>query len=443
MKGERGAVAGGATGPLRANPDFLKLWAGETVSLFGSQVTTLAIPLTAALALGATPAQMGLLSAAGFAPFLLLTLFAGVWIDRRRRRPIMIGANLGRAALLLAVPLGAALGALRIELLCVVAFLAGGCQVLFELAYQSYVPSLVARDELVEANGKLQGSASAAQLAGPGLAGLLIEAVTAPFALVLDALSFLASALGIALIRAPEPPVPAADARRGLWREIGEGLAIIARDPRLRALAGEATTFNLWATGLQTLFLLYATRDLGLRPGLIGLILALGGGGALLGAALAGPVAGRFGLGPALVGAYALCCCAPLLIPLASGPPRATVPLLVAAFFVQAVGVSSSQVYVLSLRQAITPPALLARMNAGYRFFVTGLIPVGALLAGALGDWLGTRAALGVCAVGVASALLPAVFSPLPGLRRLPDPAAEGENATPGVGRDLAARRTP
>lgn len=436
-----GAAPAGAT--LWRNRDFLKLWGGETVSLFGSQVTSLAIPLAGALVLGATPAQMGFLSAAGFAPFLLLTLFAGVWIDRRRRRPTMIAANLGRGTLSRSVPLAAGLGLLRIEWLYAVAFLGGGLQVLFELAYQSYVPSLVGRERLVEANSKLQASASAAQAAGPGLAGLLVEVLTAPVALLADALSFLGSALAMALIRVPEPAVTPAARRQGICREIGEGLALIARDPRLRGLAGEATTFNFWHTGLMVLLVLYATRELGIGAGLLGLILTLGGVGALFGAMLAAPLARRLGLGPALTWAYILACGAPLLIPLASGGRSVTVPLLTCAFFIEAIGVSASQIYVISLRQGITPPELLARMNAGYRFFITGFIPVGSLLAGGLSERLGLRPALAICALGVASALLWVAFSPLPQLRQIPEPgpiattpaALAARGATPEVGR--------
>lgn len=421
------AAPAGAT--LRGNRDFLKLWGGETISLFGSQVTSLAIPLAGALVLGATPAQMGFLSAAGFAPFLLLTLFAGVWIDRRRRRPTMIAANLGRGVLLLSVPLAAALGLLRIEWLYAVAFLGGGLQVLFELAYQSYVPSLVGREALVEANSKLQASASAAQAAVPGLAGLLVEVLTAPFALLADALSFLTSALAMTLIRAPEPAVAPATRRQGIWRDIGEGLALIARDQRLRGLAGEATTFNFWHTGLTVLLVLYATRELGIGAGLLGLILTLGGVGALL--------------GPALTWSYILACGAPLLIPLASGGRAVTVPLLTCAFFIETLDASAAQIYVISLRQAITPPELLARMNAGYRFFITGFIPIGSLLAGGLGEWLGQRPALAICALGVASALLWVTCSPLPRLRHLPEPeplatmpvALSARGATPEAGR--------
>jgi MFS family permease len=390
---------------LGRNPDFLKLWGGETVSLFGAQVTSLAIPLTGALILGASPAQMGILSAAGFAPFLLLTLLAGVWIERRRRRPTMIAANLGRGAILLTIPLLAALDLLRIEWLYAVAFLGGGLQVLFELAYQSYVPSLVGREQLIAANSRLQASASGAQVAGPGLAGLLVEALTAPFALVADAFSFLLSAAGIAAIRTPEQPIAPPTVRRGLRSEIGAGLALIVRDRRLRGLAGEAMTYNLWHTGLTTLLVLYATRELGIGAGQLGLLLTIGGLGALLGATAAGP----------------------LLVPLASADSPLAVPLLTGSFFIGAVGVSSSQIYVISLRQGLTPPALLARMNAGYRFLVTGFIPIGALLSGGLGEWLGLRPALAICALGVASAILWIVCSPLPRLRAIPTPRTTPE----------------
>lgn len=231
----------GAT--LRQHHDFLKLWGGETVALFGSQITSLTIPLAGALILAAAPTQMGILSAVGFAPFLLLTLFAGAWIDRRRRRPTMIAANLGRGALLLTVPLAAWLGVLRIEWLYLVAFCGGGLQVLFELVYQSYIPTLVGHEHLVKANSKLQGSASVAQVAGPGLAGLLIQVLTAPFALLADALSFLTSALSVALIRSSEPAIAPPQQGHNIWREIGAGLGL---HPALAICALGVASALLW-----------------------------------------------------------------------------------------------------------------------------------------------------------------------------------------------------
>lgn len=414
---------------LWRNRDFLRLWAGETVSLVGSQITTLALPLAAAVTLAASPAQLGLLGAAGFAPFLFVTLFAGVWIDRAPRRPVMVSANAARAVLLAAVPALAFVGLLRIELLYAVAFLAGVFQVLFELAYQSYVPSLVGRTHLVEGNSKLQASASAAQIGGPGLAGLLVELVTAPFALLVDAASFLVSALNLAAIRKPEP-VPAATAPNMLG-EIGLGLRLVIGNPYLRAMAGEATTANGFYTVWYTVFVLFAVRELGLRPGVLGLVLSAGSVGALGGAVLAERAARRFGFGRAMVASYVLVCTPPLLIPLVGGPPAVAAPLLTAIFFLTGVGGAVSQISVYALRQAVTPDHLLGRMNAGYRFFVTGVVPFGALAGGALGETIGFRPTLALGAAGMLLALPWAFFSPIPRLHTLPTGNdAAGEQTT-------------
>ncbi len=315
---------------LWRNTDFLKLWAGQTVSLFGSQITVLALPLLAALTLDATPAQMSLLVAAGAAPDLLVGLIAGVWVDRLRRRPLLIGADLGRAALLLSIPLAALVGALRLWLLVAVAFGLGLLTTIFGIAYQSYLPALVPRDDLVEANGRLEAGSAVAGVAGPGLAGGLVQWVTAPVAVLLDALSFLLSALLLGRIRTVEPPTPAA-AQSRVWGEIGAGLRAVAGAPLLRALAGSAATFNFFDNFLFAVYVLYLTRELGLGPAAVGAVFAIGGAGGLLGALLAGPIARRIGLGRALVGAILLAGLGELGIALAGGPPAAALAGVAAA----------------------------------------------------------------------------------------------------------------
>jgi hypothetical protein len=258
------------TGGLWGHRDFRKLWAGETVSLFGSEVSELALPLVAVLVLDADAGQMGLLAAARFAPFLMVTLPAGAWVDRRRRRPVLISSNLGRALLVGLVPLLAGLGLLRMGHLYAVAFAVGALTVLFDVAYQSYLPSLVKREQLVEGNSKLQASASAARVGGPGLGGLLVQLVGAPRALLLDAGSYVVSAASLLAIRNREP-APAAEGdgqpRTRLRQEIGEGLAVTYRNPVLRSLAGLAATYNLFSQVIDALLVLYATRELGLSAG--------------------------------------------------------------------------------------------------------------------------------------------------------------------------------
>lgn len=407
---------------LWANRDFLALWLGETVSAFGSQITGLALPLTAVLALDATPADMGRLGAAQFAPFLLLTLLAGVWVDRVPKRPVLVAANLGRAALLALVPLAALSGRLTMPLLYAVTFAAGVLQVAFDLAYQSFVPALVDRRQLVEANGRLQLSNSLSQVAGPGLAGVLVELLTAPVAIALDALSFLVAGLGALTIRVRGEAAgrPAGPGGPRLWAQVREGMGDVLRDPYLRAMLLEAATFNVWQTAVSTLVVLYASRELGLRPAALGTILGAGSAGAVLGALAAHRLARVWGLGRALLGAYGLACAAPAFIPLAGGTAPVAAALLGLWSVCANLGVTVSNVYVVSLRQARIPAERFGRVNAAYRFFITGAVPAGALLAGWLGERIGLRATLAVAAAGTLSALPWVVFSPLPALRDLP-----------------------
>jgi MFS family permease len=294
----------GVTGLWR-NPQFVRLWAAQTVSHLGSQVTLLALPLTAVLVLGASPAEMGVLGAAEFVPWMLVGLFAGVWVDRLRRRPILIAADLGRALLLLMVPLAAMLGQLSLPLLYVVAFLTGTLSVFFEVAYNAILPSLVRRDELVEGNSRLLASASAAEIAGPGLAGGLVQLVTAPVAVALDAVSYIASALFVSFIRTDEPQAAPRN-ERSVVREVREGLAALLKNPLLRSLVVASTASNVVFAVHTTLRVLYATRDLRLEPALLGLVFGLGSIGGLGAAFMSGRVARRFGLGPTIVATYVL-----------------------------------------------------------------------------------------------------------------------------------------
>ena len=406
-------------GSLWRNADFLKLWAGESVSVVGSQITALALPLTAVMTLDASAAQMGLLGAAAYAPFLLVTLPAGVVVDRMRRRPLLVWTSLARGALLALVPIAAVLGFLEMQILYAVAFAGGVLAVFAELAFYSFVPSLVARQELVEANSKLQVSVSAAQVGGPGLGGLLVELLTAPVALVADAASFVAAAAGVAAVRSREER-PAQRAERRLRREVAEGLRVTFGNPYLRGFAGEAAMFNLCWQAIDVVLVLWAVKELGLRPGLLGLALSAGAVGSLAGALVAAPLARRLGLGPAIVSAMAIACAVPLLLPLAAGPPPAAAALLAVVFFVSGIGVTVSNVHVVSVRQAVTPDRLLGRMHASYRFVVYGAIPVGALAGGLLGEAIGLRPTLVVASLGLLLAVVPVLLSPVPRLRDLP-----------------------
>jgi MFS family permease len=347
--------------------DFLRLWTGESISLIGSQVTTLALPLVAVLALNAGPLEMGALGAAQYAPFLLFGLPAGVWVDRVRRRPILIGADVGRAALLGWIPVSALLGLLRIEQVYLVAFATGVLTVFFDVAYQAYLPSLIEREALVDGNSKLEASRSVAQIAGPGLGGSLVQLVTAPLALAVDSVSFLVSAVCLALIRTTEPQHEV-EASRSIRSEIAEGLRLVLQNPLLRANAGCTGTWNLCSSVIQAVFVLYATRELRLEPATLGLVLASGGPGALLGALLAARSAHALGVGPTIIGGAILGGLGTLLLVGASWLPTPLVPTMMAGWFIIGVGGTSYNVTTVSLRQAMTPDHLQGRMNATMLF---------------------------------------------------------------------------
>ncbi len=414
---------------LWRHPDFLKLWSAETISQFGSQVTGLALPLVAILTLQASAFEVGLLTAIEFLPFLIVGLPAGVWVDRLRRRPILIAGDLGRAAALGSIPLAYVLGVLSIAQLYVVAFVVGVLTVFFDVAYQSYLPSLVDRSQLVEGNSKLEVSRSGAGVLGPGIAGALIELFRAPLAIALDALSFVLSGLFVLLIRRQEPvPVRAMTAdgsRAGMRAQIAEGLRYVLGHPLLRHIAATTATSNLFSIMAQAVLLVYAVRELGLEPGTIGLIFSLGALGFLGGAVLTAPITRRVGLGRAIVGSIFFSGFALLLVPLA--PRDNPVPLLVAAQAIVGFGVPIYNINQVSLRQAITPERMQGRMNATMRFVVWGVFPIGALIGGVLGTTIGLQPTLWVSAIGATFAFLPVFFSQVRSLRAIPEAAtAEG-----------------
>ncbi|HEV7663333.1 MAG TPA: MFS transporter [Chloroflexota bacterium] len=408
---------------LWRDPDFVKLFTGHTISRFGSEISQLAIPLTAALVLNASAFQMGLLGTFEFAPFLLLSLFAGVWVDRLRRQPILIVADIGRFLLLASVPVAAIAGGLRIEQLYMVGLLTGVLTVFFDVADQSYLPVLVSREHLVEGNSKLEMSRSVAQITGPGVAGALVQLVTAPIAVAVDALSFLLSAICLFFIRAPEPAPARSTAGQGnVWVELREGLAVVLGNPLLRPIAACTGTSNLFGNAQMSVFVLYLTRELGIGPALLGIIFAAGGPGSLLGAVLAGRIAQRLGLGATIIGSSLISGMACLVAPLAHGPQPLVVALLIGGAFISGIMNPIYNINQVSLRQAITPDRLTGRMNASVRFLVWGTIPLGALLGGTLGDAIGlwpTLLAMGLCS------LLPPLwvfFSPVRRLKEQPTP---------------------
>ncbi|HEU4759437.1 MAG TPA: MFS transporter [Dehalococcoidia bacterium] len=408
-----------AASGLWANTDFLKLWAGETVSVFGSLVGRTALPFAAILVLDARPFQIALLAAADIVPGLLVGLVAGVWVDRLRRRPILIAADIGRAALLCSIPLAYALDMLHIEQLYAVAFLAGVLTMFFDVAYLSYLPSVVRREELLEGNSKLAASSSMAEVGAFGVAGWLVQLLTAPVAILIDALSFLFSALFVSWIRSPEP-APAASERQSIRREIAEGVRLVVGDPLLRATAGSVVTADFSFRVFGTVFLLFAVRDLGFHPGILGMIFAVGGVSSLLGSLVAGRSARRLGTGTTMVGGVLLMGLSMLFVPLAQGATVLAAALLLAQ---QLMGDGAFTVYEInqvSLRQAITADRLLGRVNASIRFAGLAAMLVGALVGGLLGETIGLRATLVVGAGGLCLGALWLALSPVRGLRSAP-----------------------
>jgi predicted MFS family arabinose efflux permease len=401
----------------------LKLWAGLTVSQFGVQVSAIALPLVA-VGLGATPTQMGVLGALRWLPYLLLGLLAGAVLDRVRRRPVLIATHLGRALLLATVPAAALAGGLRVEQLYAVAFGVGALMVFSDGAYQALLPALVPRERLVEGNSRFALSDSVARVAGPGLGGVLVQLLTAPLAVALDALAFVADALLVLAIRRPEPPPaprPAgAGPLAGLLPDVAEGVRWVFGSRLLRPIQLSSMAF-IGANSVWTaVYVLFLARELGLAPATIGLVFAAGGPGALLGAALAGRIAGRLGPGPVIAGTYWLAGAAALAVPLAAVAPVPAVPVLAVWTFAANLLITVGSVAELSLRQAATPARLQGRMNTTMRSLNWGTVTVGSLLGGALGDRLGVPATLLLGTLLALAAALPVALSPVGRVRELP-----------------------
>jgi MFS family permease len=411
--------------------EFLKFWAGSAVSSVGSEVTALAVPLIAALTLEATPWQMGLLAAAGSAPVLLVGLFAGVWVDRVRRRPVMIAADLGRAALLLIIPLAAVTGALRMEILYTVLLLTGSLTVLFDVANMSLLPSLVTPDRIVEGNTKLQSTSAAAQVVGPSVGGVLVSLMTAPFALLADALSFLLSAAFVARTHVAEAAPETRGARAGVVGEITEGVRVVTGDRVLRALAGASATTVLFGRMFMAVYVLYMTRVLGLSAVGIGLVFATGGVGSFAGSIVAEPLARRFGPGPTMIGAQAAFGLTGMLVPLAVLVPSWALPMIVASEFAQWMAILIYFVNAISVRQAIAPDRVLGRVNATMRFLAGGANPIGAVIGGALGGLIGVPLTLVVASFGMLLGFLWPLLSPVRGLSTMPLTNHSGPPSTP------------
>ncbi|MGW4688898.1 MFS transporter [Streptomyces sp. NPDC004244] len=398
--------------------DFGLLWFGETVSRFGSSISAVAMPLVAVVTLQAGTMWVSVLAAAAWLPWLLFGLSAGAWVDRVRRRPLMIACNLGSLALLASVPVAAWLDALTLAHLLAVALLTGCASVLFSIAYRVYLPSVVAKEDLPEANAKLQGSESVAQLGGQGVGGLLAQAFGAVTGLLANGATFLVSTLCLIAIRdrEPHPGKPAAPTR--LRHEIREGLHHTLRDPYLRLLTAYGAVTNLLLTGCHAILTVFLVRELGVGEGAVGWLLASGGVGGLLGALVATPTARRFGSARGMLLCKLVTAPLGLLIPLAGEGWRVT--LLALGLAGLSVGVVCGSVIQGAFRQAYCPPELLGRITASHSVANYGSVPVGALLGGVLGTAIGLRPTLWLLTAGLAASSLLLVVRPLGGRRDLP-----------------------
>jgi MFS family permease len=407
---------------LWLSASFRRLWVSLTITSFGAQITNLALPLTAALLLNATPMQMGILVALETLPFALVSLHAGVLLDRVRKLPVIIIADVGRGLALLAIPVTAWFGALSIEILFAVGFLCGIQNVVGGAAYQVLLAQMAGRKRLVEANAKVTLGETSAALIGPGIAGGLIQLLTAPFAIALDAITFFASALILRRIRARND-VARDGGNGGVWQEIGEGLKLVWGNRTLWGLAWLAGTWQFLHHMQIAVLILFATRDLGLSAGAVGLAYVCGGAGCVLASASAERLSARFGVGPVIVHGLILSAFGWQAYGLIGGPPWLATVLLGMAMLVFDFGAILYGINYLSLRQAITPDRLLGRMTATMRFFTVAVAPLGSLFGGALASVIGLRSTL--LAVGLLGLVLSAaavLWSPVRRHRTLPEP---------------------
>lgn len=434
MAGEKHPEGEPRPASLWHNTGFLKFWSGEALSLFGTQVTNLALPLTAVIAFHASAQQVGLLRFLQLVPYLFLALIFGVWVDRHRRKPIMLLANAVRMSFIVLVPLLWHYHLLSINGLLAIACVVGVASVLFDVSWMSFLPSLVKDpDQYVEMNQKMGATQSTSDVAGPGVAGVVIGWIGPPVAMVLDAVSYMASLLSLLWIRTPEQ-APAAAARRSVGRELADGVRWVFGDRILRPLAMLAPFTNCSLNCVSTLFLLYAVRDKGLSPAAVGLVLSVASVGALLGVLVSKTLIRRYRVGVvyglALSGIYA----SPLLLPLAGGPRPVLVAMFMASFVISYFGGGLSNVMQLSLRQTITPQALMGRMNSAFRTLLFGGGAVGGLVAGLIGGALGSSTGLTVVAICSAAMVVPIALSPVVRLRSMPSPVIEPvpEPETPG-----------
>ena len=403
---------------LRENRDFRVYFGGQAISLFGDQISLIALPLVGVLALHATPAEMGYLATAALLPNLLFSLHAGAWVDRRgRRRQTMIAADLGRAALIATIPVTYAFDALTFAQLYAVGFLIGTCSVLFNVSSSTLFISLVPRDRFIEANALENGSRAVSFVGGPSLGGLLVQLLSAPAALVADAVSFVGSAVTLARIKPVEPETEVAE-----HGHLTAGLRYVLGSPIVRPSLAATTTINFFNFIFFALFTLYAIRYLHVQPGVLGVVLGAGAVGGVLGAFLTGRIVRRIGVGPACILGCVLFPVPLVLVPLAGGPRWLVLACLFLAEFGSGFGVMLLDISYGSISAALVPHRLRARVSGAFNVVNYGVRPVGAFVGGILGSAIGVREALWISVIGAIAGFLWLLPSPLPALKELPEP---------------------
>ncbi|WP_406727107.1 MFS transporter [Streptomyces sp. GD-15H] len=402
---------------LLKHADFRLFWAAQTVSTVGANMSRVALPLLAATTLAATPFEMGVLQAAQTIAFLLVGLPAGTLVDRKRRRPILITCDLLRALFLACLVVGFALERVDFTGLMAASLAIGFATAFYEIAYQSYIPAVVGRERLVEGNARLESTNAAARLAGPTLGGSLVQLLGAALAVSAQVVSHLASAFLLSRMRTVEE-TPARGDRRRMTAEIASGLRFVLQQPVFRAITGSAATYNFFYAVMMPLVMLLLVEELGLSGTTVGVLMAVSGLGGILGAAAAGRLAARFGQVRVMWLAYLLTVPTTLLIPLAHGGWGIT--LFAVPWFTVSFGIVVYNVGQVSIRQALCPPDMLGRMNASVRFIVWGILSLGSLTGGVLGEWIGLRGGLFVAGAGMTAGVLWLLLSRLVRMRDLP-----------------------
>jgi MFS family permease len=419
------AATSSATPSIWRDRSFLALWSASTVSVFGSLITRTALPFAAIFVLGAGPLEIAALRSAEEIAALVVGLVAGAWVDRLRRRPIMIWADLGRAALLASIPIaflaGVLTGAPGLALLLFVAFSAAVLTTFFNVADNAYLPTVVPRERLVQANSALTATGSVAEFTSFGIGGFLVQILTAPIAIAIDAVTFVVSALLLGTIRRKEPPPTPHAEREPVVREIRDGMRLVARSPVLRALAlSHGGTHVLWGV-FGTGYLLFAVEELGLGPAAIGIIAGLGGLGSLVGAAMAPILVRRIGIGRTILLGMVGFGLGNALIPLApAGAALVGAGFLVAQQLFGDAFATAYEVTEVSLMQASVGDRVLGRVNATFHTFTTLLTLVGTIGGGILAELFGLRAAFAVGLVGAVLAIVAVWFSPVRHIRDAP-----------------------